>query len=50
MWRLIKALIFVLVLGGLGLIAFAYVGPILGADFSPTKSPVSEPVELDLGS
>ena len=50
MWRLTKVLIFVTVLGGLGLIAFAYVGPILGADFSPTKSPISEPVELDLGS
>ena len=46
MGRLVKWLFYFLVLAGLGLIAYAYVGPFFGADFSPPQSEVRKPVEL----
>jgi len=49
MWRVIKALIFLTALGAIGLIGYAYVGPIFFADdFAPPLADVSEPVTLDL--
>jgi len=49
MWRAIKALVFLTALAALGLIAYAYVGPIfLPGDFAPPLQDVSEPVTLDL--
>ncbi len=48
LWRLFKLLIFLAVLGGLGLIAFAYVGPIfLPQDFAAPEMRVEEPVVLE---
>ncbi|MEL6608350.1 MAG: hypothetical protein AAFO58_01780 [Pseudomonadota bacterium] len=47
MWRMLKFLFSLAVLAGLGLIGYAYLGPILGADFSPPQQTVTVPVELD---
>ncbi len=47
MGRLIKWLFYLLVVGALALIAYAYVGPFFGADFSPPQSEIRVPVELD---
>lgn len=47
MGRLIKWLFYLLVLGALALVAYAYVGPFFGADFSPPQSEIRVPVELD---
>ncbi len=48
MWRLIKVLIFLAVLAGLALVAYAYVGPIFfPADFAPPVVDVNEPVVLE---
>ena len=48
MGRLIKFVIYVLCLGFIGLVAYAYVGPYFGADFSAPQSEIREPVELDV--
>jgi hypothetical protein len=47
MWRLIKLLIFLAVLAFTGLVAYAYLGPFFGADFSAPQSEIREPVTLD---
>lgn len=47
MGRLIKWLIYLLILGGLALTAYAYVGPFFGADFSPPQTEIRQPVTLD---
>ena len=48
LWRLFKLLIFLLILGGLGLIAYAYVGPIFfPQDFAAPEVRVEEPVVLE---
>lgn len=46
MRRLIKYLIYLVVLAGFGLVAYAYVGPWLGADFAPPQTEIREPVTL----
>ena len=49
MWRVFKALIFLAALAAIGLIGYAYVGPIFFADdFAPPLTDVSEPVTLDI--
>jgi hypothetical protein len=49
MWRLIKALVFLIALAAIGLIGYAYVGPIFfPSDFAPPRVQVVEPVTLDL--
>jgi len=49
MWRIIKALIVLAVLAALGVVAFAYVGPILfPAEFAAPQQDVTVPVDLDL--
>ncbi|WP_209504123.1 MULTISPECIES: hypothetical protein [unclassified Ruegeria] len=48
MSRLIKFLIYVLCLAFIGLVAYAYVGPFFGADFSAPQSEIREPVALDV--
>lgn len=49
MWRAIKVLIFLTALAAIGLIGYAYVGPIFFADdFAPPLEQVVEPVTLDL--
>lgn len=48
LWKLIKFLIFLLVLAGLGLVAFAYLGPILmPAEFAPPSTQIVQPVTLE---
>lgn len=47
MGRLIKYLIYLVVLAALGLVAYAYVGPWFGADFSAPGTEVRKPVVLN---
>ncbi len=47
MGRIFKYLIFVVILGVIGLTAYAYVGPWFGADFSAPTTEVRKPVVLD---
>ncbi|MBM2322092.1 MULTISPECIES: hypothetical protein [Marivita] len=47
MGRIIKWLIYLGILGALALVAYAYVGPYFGADFSPPQTEVRQPVTLD---
>lgn len=47
MGRLIKLLIYLLFFGFVGLVAYAYLGPFFGADFSAPQNEVREPVILD---
>ncbi|EPX78359.1 hypothetical protein [Salipiger mucosus] len=47
MGRLFKWLLILLVLGGIALVGYAYIGPFFGADFSPPQTEIREPVELD---
>lgn len=46
MRRLIKLLIYLAILGFIGLVGYAYVGPFFGADFAPTQIETREPVTL----
>lgn len=46
MGRLIKLLIYLGVLGFIGLVGYAYVGPFFGADFAPAQVETREPVTL----
>ena len=50
MLRLIKYLIYLAILGAIALVAYAYVGPFLGADFSAPQKEVREEVVLPLGA
>ena len=47
MGRLFKYLIYLVVLAAVGLVAYAYVGPWFGADFSAPSTEVRKPVGLD---
>ena len=48
MWRLIKALFFLVVFAAVGLVAYAYVGPLFfPADFAAPAEEVSRSVTLD---
>ncbi|PRY75326.1 hypothetical protein [Marivita geojedonensis] len=47
MGRIVKWLIYLIIIGGLALVAYAYVGPYFGADFSPPQTEVRQPVTLD---
>ncbi len=46
MGRLIKLLIFLTIVGFIGLVGYAYIGPFFGADFSPAQVEIREPVTL----
>ncbi|MCO4848681.1 MAG: hypothetical protein KC448_12010 [Yoonia sp.] len=49
LWRLIKLLLLLVILGGLALVAYAYIGPILfPADFAAPAVIVSEPITLEV--
>ncbi len=48
MGRLIKFLLYIICLAFIGLVAYAYVGPYFGADFSAPQSEIREPVTLDV--
>lgn len=47
MGRILKYLFYLIVLAVIALIAYAYVGPYLGADFSPPRQEVREKVILN---
>ena len=48
MWQLFKAIFLLAALASMGLVAYAYLGPIFfPTDFVPPLSEVSEPVILD---
>nr|WP_170619029.1 hypothetical protein [uncultured Ruegeria sp.] len=47
MGRLIKFVIYIICLSFIGLVAYTYVGPYFGADFSAPQSEIREPVDLD---
>ncbi|KPA22743.1 hypothetical protein shim_10310 [Shimia sp. SK013] len=47
MGKLVRALAILLMLGIIGLVAYAYLGPFFGADFSPAQTEISVPVELN---
>ncbi|WP_319823580.1 hypothetical protein [Thalassovita sp.] len=49
MGRLIKWVVILIVLAVIGLTGYAYVGPFLGADFSPKQTEIREKVVLDAG-
>lgn len=46
MGRLIKWLFYLLVLAAVLLVAYAYVGPYFGVDFSPAQAEIRQPVNL----
>lgn len=48
-WKLIKLLVFLIFLGGIGLIGYAYLGPVfLPGDFAPVQGEIRVPVDLNL--
>jgi hypothetical protein len=47
MGRLLKYLFILCVLGGIALVVYAYIGPFLGADFSPQSEAIRQKVTLD---
>ena len=48
LWRLIKLVLVLLVLAALGLIAFAYVGPVfMPGDFDPHQEEIRIPLTLE---
>lgn len=44
--KLIKFLIILAILGFIGLVGYAYVGPFFGVDFAPAQSETRVPVTL----
>ncbi|SFA76359.1 hypothetical protein SAMN05421688_0689 [Poseidonocella pacifica] len=47
MFRILKYLFYLLILAAIALVAYAYIGPFIGADFSPRQVEIRTPVELD---
>lgn len=47
MFRLIKYLFYLLVLGFVGLVGYAYIGPFFGADFSPDQREIRQEIILE---
>jgi hypothetical protein len=47
MARLIKWLIYLAVLGFIALVAYAYLGPFFGADFSPPEREIRQDIILE---
>ena len=48
MGKLIKFLIYLVILGFIGLAIYAYVGPFFGAEFAPPQVEIREPVILEV--
>lgn len=46
MGRLIKLLIFLLIVGFIALVGYAYVGPFFGVEFAPDQVEIRQPVTL----
>lgn len=47
MFRLIKYVFYLLVLGFAGLVGYAYLGPFFGADFSPEQKEIRQEIILE---
>ena len=47
MGKLARAIALLILLGIVALVAYAYIGPMFGADFSAQQSEIRLPVELD---
>ncbi len=47
MGRILKFLFTLVVLGAIGLIGYAYIGPYFGADFSAPQTEIRQQIELD---
>ncbi|MBJ6370342.1 hypothetical protein [Sedimentitalea arenosa] len=47
MGRLLKFLIYLAILAFIAVVAYAYLGPWFGSDFSPPQTEIREPVTLD---
>ena len=47
MGRIVKWLFYLLVLAAIALVAYAYLGPWFGVDFSPPQTEIRQPVDLD---
>ncbi|MCO4777372.1 MULTISPECIES: hypothetical protein [Lentibacter] len=47
MGKLLKWLFYLIILGFVALLVYAYLGPIFDADFAPTSEEIRIPVELD---
>jgi len=47
MKRIIKWLFILAILAMISLVAYAYLGPFFGADFSPPQQEIRETIELD---
>ncbi len=48
MFFILRWLLFLAILFGIALVAYAYVGPIFGVEFSPPPSEVRTPIELNV--
>ena len=49
LWRLIKLLLLLVILSGMALVAYAYVGPLLfPSDFAAPSEPVSQHITLEV--
>lgn len=46
MGRLIKLLIFLIIVGLIALVAYAYIGPFFGAEFAPAQVETRQPITL----
>tara|TARA_R110002049_G_scaffold10127_1_gene50099 strand:+ start:53985 stop:54134 length:150 start_codon:yes stop_codon:yes gene_type:complete len=46
MGKLFKLLIFLTVIGFIGLVGYAYLGPFFGVDFSPAQVETRQPITL----
>ena len=48
MWRIVKALFFLIIFAGVGLVGYAYIGPLFfPADFAAPSQEVTRPVTLE---
>lgn len=47
MGRILKFLFVLVVLGAIGLVGYAYIGPFFGVDFSAPQSEVRQQIDLD---
>jgi hypothetical protein len=47
MGRIFKLLIYVAIIGFIGLVAYAYIGPFFGADFTAPQAEIRQPVTLN---
>ena len=48
MFRLIKWLFYLAILGFIGLVGYAYVGPFFGVDFTPAQSETRQEIILEI--